>query len=328
MAAAASRHRWGRRARLIRRSIVAAMLVVLATPGTALAHGIGGRADLPVPVSYFAVGAGIVIVATFVMLSTMWTEPRLQAGPATGGRPSQRMTRLGSVLRGVGLAGLLAVVVAGLLDGTSGTRNVAPVLVFVYFWLVVPFVAAVAGDWWQWMNPWATISHRLNRTRPEREDLVARWGVWPATAAFLAFTWLELVSPDASDPRTLAIAAIVYTAVVLAVGYVAGPRSGLRLIEAFHTYNGLIGSIAPLDLAPGDAPEASRISRRGWLRGLPVVPEWRGLWAFVVAMIGTVTYDGLSSTELWRDLFPDVRREVWFGTLALLGIAALVGALY
>ncbi len=330
MAAAASRHRWGRRARLIRRSTVAAMLVVLVTPGTALAHGIGGRADLPVPVSYFAVGAGIVIVATFVMLSAMWTEPRLQT-PARATGPSRRIARLGVILRGLGLVGLLAVVGAGLLDGTSSGDNVAPVLVFVYFWLVVPFVSAVAGDWWHWMNPWATISRRLNRTRPEREDLVARFGVWPATAAFLAFTWLELVSPDASDPGTLAIAAIVYTGIVLAAGYVAGPRSGLRLIEAFHTYNGVIASIAPLDLVPENGePAESRagVARRGWLRALPALPSWPGLWAFVVAMIGTVTYDGLSSTELWRDLFPDVRREVWFGTIALLGVTALVGAMY
>jgi hypothetical protein len=158
--------------------------------------------------------------------------------------------------------------------------------------------------------------------------------VWPATGLFVAFTWFELVSPDSGDPRAIGIATVVYTVVVLAGGYVAGPRSGLRLFEAFHTYNGLIAAIAPFDLAPDDGPGATRvdaapgIARRGWLRALPAIPEWPGLTAFVVAMIGTVTYDGLSGTEGWTNLFPDLRREAWFGTLGLLAMVVAIGGLY
>ena len=32
------------------------------TPDVALAHGIGGRGDLPVPLEFFLVGAGLVLV--------------------------------------------------------------------------------------------------------------------------------------------------------------------------------------------------------------------------------------------------------------------------
>jgi hypothetical protein len=70
------------------------------------------------------------------------------------------------------------------------------------------------------------------------------------------------------------------------------------------------------------------MARRGWLRALPAVPAWPGLVAFVVAMIGTVTYDGLSGTEWWAEAFAGVRREVWFGTLALLTSVVVIGALY
>ncbi len=303
-------------------------------PAAAHAHGIGGRADLPVPVSYFAVGAGLVIVLTFVMLSAMWTEPRLQDGPRQRAVRSKGLTRLVKGLEAVGLAGFTIVLVAGFADGTASPLNIAPVTVFVFFWLVVPFVGAVVGDWWHWMNPWATLSRRINRHRPERADLLSRFGVWPATALFIAFTWLELVSPDSGNPTTLATATLVYTIVVLAVGFVTGPNTGLRLAEAFHTYNQLTASIAPYDLVPDDAVGAATatvrpgIGHRGWLRALPVLPEWPGLAGFVTAMIGTVTYDGLSSTELWIDLFPDLRREVWFGTVALLAVVAVIGGLY
>lgn len=312
--------------------------IALSTAGlpsaVAHAHGIGGRADLPVPVSYFAAGAGLAIVLSFVMLSSTWVTPRLQEGPRARAYRSARLDRAITVLRVVGLLGLGIVLFAGLADGTASALNIAPVTVFVLFWLVVPFVGAIAGDWWHWLNPWATLSGWLNRNRPERSDLVARFGVWPATVTFVAYTWLELVSPDSADPRVLGVAALVYTLVVLAAGFAAGPRSGLRLVEAFHTYNELIASIAPIDLVPDDAVGAtttavrSGIAKRGWLRALPALPEWPGIAAFVVAMIGTVTYDGMSGTELWADLFPDVRREVWFGTLALVSVVAVIGALY
>ena len=58
-----------------------ALVFILLTPGTAMAHGIGGRLDLPVPVSYFIAAAGVVIVASFVALAVLWPEPRLQDGP-------------------------------------------------------------------------------------------------------------------------------------------------------------------------------------------------------------------------------------------------------
>lgn len=306
----------------------------LVEPGTAFAHGIGGRADLPVPVSWFAVGAGVVIVITFVMLNSMWTEPRLLEEPT---RPAtrSRATRIGArCLQVVGIAGLAIVVIAGFGDGTASSLNVTPALVFVMFWLVVPFVGIVIGDWWHWLNPWATLSKWINRGRPEREDWVQRFGVWGATAAFIAFTWLELVAPDNSDPSYLATAAVVYSVAVLAAGFFAGPHSGLRLFEAFHTYNQLTAAIAPVELVPHDAVGTTTVAatpgvvRRGLLRALPAIPEWPGLAAFAVAMIGTVTYDGLSSTEWWSTVFADVRREVWFGTVALIGIVCIVGLLY
>ncbi len=320
----------GRRAAIV----ATAALVFLGAPGIAAAHGIGGRADLPVPVSYFAVGAGIVIVLTFVMLSSMWTEPRLQHRQPSRTRRSAAVRIAARVLQVVGLAGLVIVLVAGFGDGAASPLNVSPAIVFVLFWLVVPFGGVLIGDWWHWLNPWATLSKRVNRSRSEREDLVARFGIWGATATFIAFTWLELVSPDNSDPSYLALAALVYTAAMVAAGFGFGPRSGLRLFEAFHTYNELTAALAPIEVVPHDAIGAVRVdaevglSRRGWLRALPAIPEWPGLAAFAAAMIGTVTYDGLSNTEWWSTTFAGVRREVWFGTLALLASVAIIGLAY
>src|SRR6185312_14477996 len=49
-----------------------------AWPLAAEAHGVSGRASLPVPAWLFAWAAAIVLVVSFVLLSAMWSRPRLQ----------------------------------------------------------------------------------------------------------------------------------------------------------------------------------------------------------------------------------------------------------
>src|SRR5271169_303572 len=66
-----------------RRRLLAPMLgalgvAVLLFPAVAQAHGIVGRADLPIPVWLFSWTAAIVLVVSFVALSTMWRSPQLQ----------------------------------------------------------------------------------------------------------------------------------------------------------------------------------------------------------------------------------------------------------
>ena len=48
------------------------------SPALAGAHGLSGRAGLPVPAWLFAWAAAAVLVISFVLLSTMWPTPRLQ----------------------------------------------------------------------------------------------------------------------------------------------------------------------------------------------------------------------------------------------------------
>src|SRR5271155_48886 len=53
-------------------------VVAIALPATAEAHGIVGKADLPIPVWLFSWAAAIVLVVSFVALSTLWMSPQLQ----------------------------------------------------------------------------------------------------------------------------------------------------------------------------------------------------------------------------------------------------------
>ena len=307
-----------------RLSVVAGLVVgSVLTPGVALGHGIGGRGDLPVPLEFFLVGAALALVVSFVGLTVLWPEPRLQTGPLDRPLAARWLGPVASLLAVVGVAGLGLVVGAGIFGDLRGRSNVAPVLVWVYFWLVIPFLSALVGDLWQYINPWRSIERIGRLGRIERPELVEKLGVWPAAVGFVAFTWLELVWVDPARPRLVAGTALIYTLYLAYSMDWAGRETALEVGDAFTSYNALIGAIAPVghDLDRG-------LVWRGWLRALPAVRERPGLTVFVVAMIGTVSYDGLSNTVWWRDVVGQATTSQWFGTLALLSTIAVISAGY
>ena len=303
---------------------VAVWSVFTASP--AAAHGIGGRSDLPLDLAFFLVGGGVVVVASFIALAVLWPEPRLQGGvdytPSSGGR----FGGWARLARGLGLGFLIVVVVTGLFGRDNPARSIVPVMIWVGFWLVIPFGSAIFGNMWADLNPWRTLAGWLGFDREEHPEVLASVGVYPAAVAFLAFTWLELVFPDSGSPRSLAIAAVAYTFYALGMASWAGTTTGLQTGEFFTTYTRVLSAIAPFG-----RNDRGRIVRRPWLRALPVLPEWRGMGLFVIVMIGTVSYDGLSATPWWNDRLADLglsRGSTLVGTLGLVLVVAVIGAAY
>ncbi|HLF61165.1 MAG TPA: hypothetical protein VI980_08310 [Acidimicrobiia bacterium] len=303
-----------------------ALLLVLLSPGTAFAHGIGGRLDLPVPVTYFVAAAGFVVVASFVALAVLWPEPRLQDGPRY--EPARLTVPRRGLLPLMGVVGLCFVIGQLMipffgLEVDTTRPSIAPVLVWVVFWLVVPFAGAVIGDWYTDINPWRTLGRVLGIGRRERLWVIDRLGTWPAALLLLSFTWLELINPNGGSPITLAIAALVYTLLLMGVMAYAGREAGLAVFDAFTPYNRMISSLSPLGRR-----EDGRLVWRGWLRALTVLPEWQGgLAALVVVAIGTVTFDGAQGTAWFRSAFGGMASMIG-ATILLLSSVVLIGLAY
>ena len=119
------------------------------------AHGIVGRADLPIPEALFGAAAAAVLVVSFVALALLWSEPRLER------RRERRLFRLPAavdvVLGALGVF-LLAVTAYAGLAGTEAERdNLAPWMVYIAFWVGVPCASLLLGDFWRLLSPWRAI---------------------------------------------------------------------------------------------------------------------------------------------------------------------------
>ena len=278
-------------------------------PAPVWAHGIGGRSDLPLPLEVFLVGGGVILIVTFVALSLLWPEARWQESPDGRVLVERVPGWLSRALVVIGVTGLVAIVVTG---SAGQPLALSDVVMWVGVWLFVPFTAALVVDIHPLLDPFQVAARSEG----------ASWnGVWPAAGAFLGVTWLELVSPTSGAP-VLGWVVLVYAIYLVVVAQRRG-HLGLASADAFRVYASTLGAMAPI----GRDPEG-RLVWRGFLRGLPVLPDRPGLVVFVVLMLGTVTYDGLSNSLWWRETFQDAAGTVWFGTIALVGVSAVIGLAY
>lgn len=299
-----------------------------AWPQAASAHGLVGRAYLPVPTWLFAWAAGAVLVLSFVALSRMWSSPRLE-------RAQRR--RLFSVPRmieplcgAIGIAVFVVVIVSGVSGSQIPTANLTPTAVFVLFWIAIPVLSAFLGDVFRPFNPWRAAARatsafarsaglHIDRALPYPERL----GRWPAVAGILAFAWIELVFIGREHPATLAVLAIAYALVQFLGMALFGIERWNERGDAFAVAFNIFSRLAPLEYRDGAA------WRRPALSGLTSVGAVPGTVALMCVMIGTTTFDGFLNGPVWRSFAPSVERRLGGGALALeltftLGMAACI----
>jgi hypothetical protein len=316
-----------------------------------LLHGIGQIQDLPIPRWLFYYAASLTLIVSFVALGILWKEPRLTGREA--GRPlAERWQRLllwpgWRILFGAISVGLLVVVwLAALVGRPDAGDNIAPVFIWVIFWLGLVPIVVLFGNLWSILNPWlaaadgiAWIWGKLGRGWEPAAAYPERLGRWPAAALLLAFATLELAWPRSAEPRTLALAVVVYSWITWAGMLIYGRRTWLENGEAFTVYFGLLSRISAFAAREEDGRR--RIVVRPPLAGLANGDPRPGTVAFVAVMLGSVAFDGLSRATWWQDQLYELEARyivdsptkadfvsLGFNLLGLLAATAAIGLLY
>jgi hypothetical protein len=315
----------------------------MSLPVTLLAHG-GPiqRSPLPIDEVLFAWGAAAVLVVSFAALALLWPRPQLQDPgwrPLPFGIGAVLGSRAVEILCGaIGVALLGVVIVAGYVSPGEGLNNFTSTFVMITFWVGLVVLSILFGDVFRAFNPWRAIGRATGalagRRAPARRPYPERLGRWPAVLGLVMFTWIELVGEWASTSSLLTTAVVGYTVVTLAAQAVWGVETWTRRGEAFSVYYNLFSRISAFETRD------RVVGVRPPLGGLPRLDPAPGTVAFVAAMIGTVTFDGLSQGDLWASVEPWLQdRFASLGmavetaldlanTLGLVGCVLLVAGFY
>src|SRR5437588_10653955 len=267
-------------------------------------YSFGPRYDLPLPLSVFQWTGAAVVGISFIMM-TLFASHR--TGPAALRYPQRELTFLGwlpnarwlrAVASVVGVLGLLAVIVTGILGPTQPDRNLAELLTWVYFWAGLAVLTGLVGPLWEGLNPFRVLNGLVSRVRrvPEPEPgRLARWGVWPAVGLFLVFGCLDVTSVVTNRPWLVAALALVYTGFTVVGMQVYGAAAWLSHVEFFSVLFSILGRFAPLHVEKG------KVYLRPVGAGLldPLEAGWDWV-VFVMLMLSTLAFDALLSTPLWQ----------------------------
>jgi hypothetical protein len=281
-----------------------------------LAHGIGGVRDPVIPLWLFYYAASLTLILSFVALGVLWRKPLLEGRDR--GRPlGERWQRLilwvgwRILLGGLSIGLLVLVWLAALVGEPDAGDNLAPTFVWVLFWLGLVPVVVIFGNLWSVLSPWraaadalAWVWSKAGRSWEPAAEYPARLGRWPAAALLLAFATLELAYPRSAEPRTLALAIVVYSWITWAGMLLYGRRTWTENGEAFHVYFGLLSLIAPFAVKEREGRRVVVV--RPPLAGLTHRQDTPGTVAFVAVMLGSVAFDGISRASWWQDRLYDL----------------------
>lgn len=296
-----------------------------------VAHGIGGRSDLPVDLAIAVQGAAIAVFVSFVAVALLWKEPRLTGGAA--GRPVplgvQRVIDAPAfrvVVQLVALVLSVFIVVAGLIGSEQVNSNIAPWAFYITFWIGVLLIASMLlGPVWRLVNPLRLVHGLLARvsgSRPEEglRPLPAALGYWPAVVSLLAFLWLELVYSNRESPYVVSVFIAVYAAVHLGAAAVYG-SDWFAKGDGFEVYSTAVGKLSVFGRR-----DDGRLVLRNPLDGLASHASGPGFVGVIAVLIGSTAFDGVTRTVLWQEnVRPD---DTLRGSLGLFGCVLIVAAFY
>jgi hypothetical protein len=302
----------GRRGRLIAWAVGGLLTAQALLPAAASAHGISGRASLPVPAWLFSWAAAIVLVVSFVVLSLAWATPRLQEPHL---RRLWRMPAWASPVAGLVGVGLFALVIyAGYAGVDAYTKNLDPTFIYVIFWVGVPLASALFGDVFSVLSPWRAVARAVRwvaaRVGARRSAPLTypRWlGRWPVVAGLLAFGWLELVYHDHDNPGLLASLSLAYFGLMLLGMALFGIQTWSERGDAFGGYFNLFSRLSLFEVRD------RVVYLRRPLTGVPSLEVVPGTVAVVLVVIGVTTFDGASNGVVWNNLGPHI--QTFFSSL-------------
>ncbi len=283
-----------------------------------LLHGFGPRYDLPIATALYLYAAGGVVFISFVLVVLFAGD---KVGPKATEYPRRAVPWLVPVARwpwpriaggAIGMIGLLTVLIAGFYGSSNAFYNPAEYVVWIFFWATLVILSGLVGNLWYLLSPWTAIYDVLARVVPSaRVWRLPEVGVWPATAAYFSFACLELTTGMANRPVIVAIAAIAYTVVTLAGMFLFGRDEWLDHCEAFTTLFRIVGRFGPFEAERDERGKISAVYVRPWGVGLlkPAPSGWDRV-VFVILMLSTLAFDGISATPAWQD-FTVALKSYW-----------------
>jgi len=237
-------------------------------------------------------------------------------------------------------------ILTGLFGAQTSTDNFTPTMVWIIFWVGMYFISALIGNLWPIVNPWLILYEMFsficrrfckNSLHPRTHRYPNHWLFWPAIISLIAFAWMEIIYPSSFVPRHLSIMILIYSIFTWGGMWYFGKSPWTKYGEFFSVAFSTIAKLSPVQVQ-----RVSPDNPNSYLKKLVVRPHGSSLFAhetlelsktlFILVLLGTVTFDGLSTTPIWENILtyltPLLKDIVLIHTLGYLILIILFASVY
>jgi hypothetical protein len=278
---------------------------------TLLAHAAPISYKFPLPIWLYVVAGGAAVLLSAPAAAVAVVDEPVRERRGADLYPAFR--RLGPIVTVIGALLVVEALIGGIFSTTDESQeffeNPVTVLTWVDFWVGLGIVSWLVGDLYERVAPLNVAGRAVDRVLARRSvqplAYPARIGQWPAVVLLLVWSWLELVWPQAKEPRVLGLILFGYIVATLVGVTLYGAEAWFGNVEVFSVFARTLSRFSPLELrpfSPEDWAAAPVEERRATLRpygaGLRTDPRLAaGGGAFVLAALATVVFDGWSQTD-------------------------------
>src|SRR5215208_3798222 len=197
------------------------LLLLVALPSQAFAHGLGQSQNLPLHFCLYLFAAAAVVLVSFIQISVSVNEQHTLAR-----YPRRNLLAIGALravltsrplligLRLLSVVLFLLVIISGIFGVQAPSLNFAPTFVWIIWWVGLSFFTAFVGNIWPLINPWRVLFEwaeglarvfGIKRRLHLGEKYPESWGIWPALVLYAGFIWIENDFAGSATPLYLAL---------------------------------------------------------------------------------------------------------------------------
>ncbi len=285
-------------------------VLVFILPKFVFAHA-GQRGHVMLLPTDLYIGGGAAVVAlTFIFMIIV--AGKTDIGKNIKLDPPEAQINSVSLLSFLSLTTMFSLIWIGFKGNSDPMQNLLPLTTWIIWWIGLTMATALFGNFWNFISPWPALGKlisyfpRINLNSEFGRLSLKKLSYWPAVILFFLYAWLELVHPSPMDPVTLARIIVVYLIITVAGILIFGSKQWLNTCEPFTVFFRMVAWLSPIYLIPAkerNTYSSSIISIRipcsGLLRSelLPISGT-----AFILLVLSTVSFDGLSRTFWWLSI--------------------------
>lgn len=279
-------------------------------PQLVLAHAGHRGFVMLLPTDLFMMGGGVVVVFTFVSMVFVTRETDIEKFSIPKIHNDEISPKLW--VSSLTLFTLVLLVWIGFTGNRDPMKNLLPMTFWVFFWIGMTVVSAIFGNIWSFVSPWTVIERiiaKLKKLYIVREislDYSRSFSYLPALILFAGFAWFELIHPSPMDPDVLAKFVLLYIFVTILGIIFFGGNKWIEKGEAFTVYFRMVGWLSPIhfkEIIEKNEVVRKHIALRWPCAGLLRIDSLsKSGVAFVILVLSTVSFDGLSRTFWWLSM--------------------------